>query len=239
MTGLSKALIVVPTYNEVGNVDTLLAGIGEHAPQADVLFVDDNSRDGTIDRIQGQQQRRPGRIHLLQRPSKLGLGTAYIAGFRWALERDYDAVQEMDADLSHDPGHLPQMLSFPEGCDVAIGSRYIPGGGTVDWGLSRKLISGFGNLYARTILGLPVRDLTGGFNAWKRRVLETVSLDGIRSEGYAFQIEMKYRAARAGFSLREVPIVFRDRQVGQSKMSSRVALEAMTRVWAMRFKRTP
>jgi len=238
MARAAKPLIVVPTYNEVDNIDMLLEGVEQHAPEAGVLFVDDNSGDGTVDRIEGQQRRRPGQIHLLQRPRKLGLGTAYIAGFRWALERDYDAVHEMDADLSHDPKYLPQTLDFPEGCQVVIGSRYIPGGGTVDWGPFRKFVSGFGNLYARAILGLSVRDLTGGFNNWKREVLETVSLDGIRSEGYAFQIEMKYRAIQAGFSIREIPIVFHDRRVGQSKMSSRVALEAMIRVWAIRFQRT-
>ena len=238
MARAEHPLIVVPTYNEVDNVDMLLEGIGKHAPDTDVLFVDDNSRDGTVDRIHDRQLRHPGKIHLLQRPGKLGLGTAYIAGFRWALERDYDAVHEMDADLSHDPKYLPQTLDFPEGCQVVIGSRYIPGGGTVNWGPLRKFISGFGNLYARAILGLSVRDLTGGFNDWKREVLETVSLDGIRSEGYAFQIEMKYRAIQAGFSIREIPIVFQDRRVGQSKMSSRVALEAMIRVWAIRFQRT-
>lgn len=239
MTRAAKPLIVVPTYNEAENIDPLLTGIAEHAPDADVLFVDDNSRDGTVERVRQHQSDRPGRIHLLQRPGKQGLGTAYVAGFRWALEREYDVVQEMDADLSHDPVYLPQTLDCPEDCHVMIGSRYIPGGATVNWGLSRKLISGFGNLYARAILGLPVRDLTGGFNAWKREVLETVSLDGVRSEGYTFQIEMKYRAARAGFRLREIPIVFRDREVGQSKMSTRVAIEGLFRVWALRFQRTP
>lgn len=232
-----RPLIVVPTYNEVENVDQLLGGIGEHAPFAEVLFVDDNSRDGTVDRIREHQAARPGVIHLLQRPGKMGLGTAYVAGFKWALDREYDAVQEMDADLSHDPADLPRTLDFPEGCDVVIGSRYVAGGRTVNWGWSRKFISSFGNVYARTILGLPVRDLTGGFNAWRRRVLETVSLDAVRSEGYAFQIEMKYRAARSGFVLEEIPIVFTDRRVGQSKMSSSVALEAMIRVWSLRLRR--
>jgi dolichol-phosphate mannosyltransferase len=239
MTLAANPLIVVPTYNEVENVDELLGGIHEHAPGADVLFVDDNSRDGTVDRIREHQARRPGKIHLLQRPGKMGLGTAYVAGFRWALERDYDAVQEMDADLSHNPADLPRTLDFPEDRDVVIGSRYVPGGATVNWGWSRKFISGFGNVYARTILGLPVRDLTGGFNAWRRHVLATVSLDAVRSEGYAFQIEMKYRAVRAGFRLHEIPIVFRDRRVGQSKMSGRVALEAMLRVWVLRLGRRP
>jgi dolichol-phosphate mannosyltransferase len=236
VTRAARPLIVVPTYNEVENIDELLAGIGEHAPFAEVLFVDDSSRDGTLDRIRAHRDRREGKIHLLQRPGKMGLGTAYVAGFKWALRGSYDAVQEMDADLSHDPADLPRTLDFPESRHVVIGSRYVAGGSTVNWGLSRKLISSFGNVYARTILGLPVRDLTGGFNAWRREVLETVPLDEIRSEGYAFQIEMKHRAVRAGFALHEIPIVFTDRRVGQSKMSWRVALEAMIRVWAMRFR---
>jgi dolichol-phosphate mannosyltransferase len=232
-----KPLVVVPTYNEAENIDELLGGIERHASFAEVLFVDDNSRDGTVERIDEHRSRRPGRIHLLQRPGKLGLGTAYVAGFRWALERDYDAVQEMDADLSHNPADLPRTLDFPEGKQVVVGSRYIPGGATVDWGLSRKCLSGFGNLYARAILGIGVHDLTGGFNAWRREVLETVALDAVGSEGYAFQIEMKYRAARAGFALHEVPIVFHDRRVGQSKMSWRVTIEAVFRVWALRLGR--
>lgn len=239
MPPAARPLIVVPTYNEVDNIDELLAGIHEHAPAADVLFVDDHSRDGTVERIRDHGSRRPGKIHLLERPRKMGLGTAYLAGFRWALERDYDAVQEMDADLSHDPADLPRTLAFDADRDVIIGSRYVAGGATVDWGLSRKFISAFGNAYARTILGLPVRDLTGGFNAWRREVLRAVPLEAVGSEGYAFQIEMKYRAARAGFRLHEIPIVFHDRRVGQSKMSWRVTLEAVIRVWALRLGRRP
>lgn len=237
MARVERALIVVPTYNEAENVDTLLDGIFTHVPDAHVLFVDDHSADGTPDRIRAWVEHRPGQVHLLQREGKLGLGTAYVAGFRWALERDYQSVQEMDADLSHDPRYLPQLFDFPDGVYAVIGSRYIPGGATVDWSLSRRFISGFGNLYARTILGLPIRDLTGGFNNWRREVLERISLDGIRSEGYAFQIEMKYRATRAGFRAHEIPIVFADRRAGESKMSGRVALEAMVRVWAMRLGR--
>ena len=232
-----RPLIVVPTYNEVQNIDALLSGIARHAPAAEVLFVDDHSLDGTVDRIRSQQAARPNQIHLLERPGKMGLGTAYVAGFRWALARDYDAVQEMDADLSHDPAALPRTLDFPDGRQVVIGSRYVPGGSTVNWGPGRRWISRFGNLYARAILGLPVRDLTGGFNAWRREVLETIRLDRVRSEGYAFQIEMKLLAVRAGFTLHEIPIVFADRRAGRSKMSSRVALEAMLRVWSMRFER--
>ena len=224
----------MPTYNEVDNVDELLAGICTHAPQMDVLFVDDNSQDGTLDHIRAHQSRSPDRIHLIHRPRKLGLGTAYITGFRWALERSYDVALEMDADLAHNPADLPRMLDFSRGHDVVIGSRYVQGGRTENWSLPRRFISSFGNLYARTILGLPLKDLTGGFNAWRSNVLAGVSLDAIRSQGYAFQVELKFRAARAGFSLHEVPIVFVDRRVGQSKMSWGVAFEAMIRVWALR-----
>lgn len=229
-----RPLIVVPTYNEVENVDELVRGIRRHAPAAHVLFVDDNSGDGTAELIREHQAREPETIHLLGRPRKLGLGTAYVAGFQWALARDYDVVQEMDADLSHDPADLPRTLDFSEGRDVVVGSRYVRGGSTRGWTRSRRWISKFGNVYARTILGLSVRDLTGGFNAWRREVLEAVSLDEVRSEGYVFQIELKYRAARAGFRLHEIPISFVDRRRGQSKMSSRVAWEAMIRVWGLR-----
>jgi len=233
----SRALVVIPTYNEIDNIDELLRGVGENAPAADVLFVDDNSEDGTADLVRDHRSRSPEKIHLLSRPRKMGLGTAYVAGFGWALERDYGVAVEMDADLSHDPRDLPRMLDFPEGKQVVIGSRYVPGGDTENWNLARRGISRFGNFYARTILRLPVRDLTGGFNAWRREVLERIDLQSIRSEGYAFQIEMKLRATRAGFSLHEIPIVFVDRRLGQSKMSSRVALEAMFMVWALRMRR--
>ena len=238
MTRAVRPLIVIPTLNEVDNIDPLLERTEAAVPHAHVLFVDDNSQDGTVDRIRRHQTRAAEKIYLLQRPKKLGLGTAYVAGFRWGLERDYDAIQEMDADLSHNPADLVRTLDFPEDCHVVIGSRYVPGGSTVDWTASRRFVSRFGNVYARTILGLPVRDLTGGFNAWRREVLETVTLEAVQSEGYAFQIELKYRAARAGFKLHEIPIAFADRRVGLSKMSSGVALEAMVRVWALKFQRT-
>ncbi len=238
MAPAARPLIVVPTYNEVENIDELLRGIQQQAPAADVLFVDDNSEDGTADRILKHQSRRPEKIHLLGRPRKLGLGTAYVAGFKWALERDYDAVQQMDADLSHDPADLPRTLAFPGGYDVVVGSRYVAGGSTRDWSLPRRWLSKLGNRYARTILGLAVRDLTGGFNTWRREVLEAVSLDDVRSEGYAFQIELKFRAVQAGFSLHEIPIAFVDRRKGRSKMSGKVAREALLRVWSLRSGRT-
>ncbi len=237
MSPFHKSVVVTPTYNEVDNIEALLRGIMENAPQADVLFVDDNSSDGTADLIRAHCARRPEKIHLIQRPRKMGLGTAYVAGFRWALVRRYDLIIEMDADLSHDPRDLPRMLDFPAGVQAVIGSRYIPGGNTKNWNLSRRSISRFGNFYARTILRLPIRDLTGGFNAWSREVLESVDLTAIRSEGYAFQVELKLRATQAGFSLYEIPIIFVDRRVGQSKMSWSVALEAMLMVWVLRLRR--
>jgi len=231
-----KTLVVIPTYEEVENIDELMALTREHAPEVEILFVDDNSTDGTRELIEKHQALRPGRIHTLYRPRKLGLGTAYVAAFKWALERDYEVVVEMDADLSHDPADLPRMLEVLREADVAIGSRYVRGGGTLNWGLVRKLISRFGGLYARAILGLKINDLTGGFNGWRRRVLETIPLDSIKSAGYSFQIELKYRAAQAGFTLREFPIIFTDRRVGQSKMSNSIVFEAMLRVWALRLK---
>jgi dolichol-phosphate mannosyltransferase len=230
-----KTLVVVPTYEEVENVDELLAAIWKNAPDVEVLFVDDNSTDGTRELIEKHQALHPGRIHTIYRPRKLGLGTAYVEAFNWALERDYEIVAEMDADLSHDAADLPRMFALLCDADVAIGSRYVPGGGTRNWGLLRKTISRFGGLYARAILGLKINDLTGGFNGWRRCVLETIPLDSIKSEGYSFQIELKYRAVQAGFTLREFPIVFVDRRVGQSKMSNSIVFEAMLRVWALRF----
>jgi len=232
-----KTLVVVPTYEEAENVDELVAKTWEHAPEVELLFVDDNSTDGTRELIEAHQERHPGRVHTIYRDRKLGLGTAYVAAFKWALERDYELVIEMDADLSHDPANLPRMIALLADVDVAVGSRYVAGGGTKNWGFARKAISRFGGVYARLILGLAIHDMTGGFNGWRRRVLEAIPLDSIKSEGYSFQIELKFRAARAGFTLREFPIVFVDRRVGQSKMSNRIVLEAMLRVWALRFGR--
>lgn len=230
-----KPLIVVPTVNEAENLDDLLHGIETHAGRAEVLFVDDGSRDGTPERIRAHQCRRPGRIHLIERPCKLGLGTAYLAGFRWALAREFDAVIQMDADLSHDPADLPRLLEASRRHAAVVGSRYVEGGATRNWSLPRRLISRLGNVYARFVLGHPLMDLTGGYNLWRREVLVTVPLDAVRSEGYAFQIELKDRAHRAGFAVHEIPIVFVDRRVGHSKLSWRVAFEAMIRVWALRF----
>jgi dolichol-phosphate mannosyltransferase len=229
-----RALIIVPTYNERDNVAEVVSRFLAELPAAHLLFVDDNSPDGTGD-LQDAIAARDSRVHVLHRPGKRGLGTAYIEGFRWGLARGYEYLFEMDADFSHDPRYLPGMLALAEdGADVVIGSRYVAGGGTENWGLGRKIISRGGSLYARTILGVDVRDLTGGFLCYRRRALETIDLDGVRSNGYSFQIEMKYRALGAGLRVVETPIVFVDRRVGQSKMSRAIFAEALLMVWKLR-----
>ncbi|HTN51586.1 MAG TPA: polyprenol monophosphomannose synthase, partial [Anaeromyxobacter sp.] len=203
------------------------------APEVDVLVIDDSSPDGTgelADRLAAAEPR----VKVLHRAGKEGLGKAYLAGFAWALARGYELVLEMDADFSHDPAHLPAMLAAAREADLVLGSRYVPGGGTVNWGLLRRLLSRGGSLYARVLLGLPIRDLTGGFKCFHRRVLEAIGLDTVECTGYAFQIELTYRALRRGFRVVELPIVFADRRVGQSKMSRRIVLEALRKVWSIR-----
>jgi dolichol-phosphate mannosyltransferase len=229
-----KVLIVVPTYNERENVQSLVARVFEYLPVAHILFVDDASPDGTGELVDELCQREP-RLHVIHRPGKLGLGTAYIEGFRYGLARDYSFFFEMDADFSHDPSYLPKMLERANaGADLVLGSRYVKGGGTENWGAFRKLISRGGSLYARTILGVKVNDLTGGFKCFRRRVLETLDLSSIRSEGYSFQIEMTYRTLKEGFVVEELPITFVDRRVGQSKMSKAIFVEAIWVVWTLR-----
>lgn len=233
---MPHSLIVVPTYNERDNVPGHAAQLLAALPGTDVLFVDDNSPDGT-GAILDELAAADPRVHVLHRAGKLGLGTAYVEGFQWGLARGYAYLFEMDADGSHDPRYLPQMLALAEdGADVVVGSRYVPGGGTVNWGLGRKLISRGGSLYARTILGVDVRDLTAGYVCWRREALEAIDLSGITSNGYSFQIEMKYRALQRGLRLVETPIVFADRRVGQSKMSRAIVLEALAKVWRIRFR---
>jgi dolichol-phosphate mannosyltransferase len=232
-----RTLIVVPTYNERDNVDGHAAALLGALPGVEVLFVDDNSPDGTGDALD-QIAAREGRIHVLHRPGKLGLGTAYRDGFRWGIERGFDFLFEMDADGSHDPRHLPEMLALArDGADVVVGSRYVDGGGTVNWGIGRKIMSRGGSLYARTILGVDVRDVTAGFICWRRAALEAIDLSTIHSNGYSFQIEMKYRAIQRGLRLVETPIMFVDRRVGQSKMSRKIFAEALLVVWRLRFGR--
>jgi dolichol-phosphate mannosyltransferase len=230
-----RALVIVPTYNERENIERLIDRVLAQDTRIELLIVDDGSPDGTgqvVEEIASVNQR----VHLLSRPRKLGLGTAYIAGFRWALERDYDFVLEMDADFSHDPLHLGQFLSAIENADLVLGSRYQQGRVTVvNWPIGRLLLSYFANVYARAVTGLPVWDATGGFKCFRRNVLESIDLDDVRSNGYAFQIEMSFRAWKKRFRLVEIPIVFVDRTEGTSKMSKHIVREAVWMVWRLRW----
>ncbi len=233
MTGPRRAIVCLPTYDERENLEPILRAILAAAPEVDVLVIDDSSPDGTGALADAFAAHEP-RVNVLHRAGKEGLGKAYLAGFAWALERGYDLVLEMDADFSHDPAHLPALLGAAREADLVLGSRYVPGGGTRNWGLGRRLLSRGGSLYARTILGVRVRDLTGGFKCFRREVLEAIDLASVECSGYAFQIELTYRALRRGFRVVEVPIVFADRRVGLSKMSRRIVLEAIRKVWSIR-----
>ena len=228
-----KPLLCLPTYDEIDNLGPMVEAILAVVPQVDILVIDDGSPDGT-GRLADELAAADPQVKVLHRAGKEGLGKAYLAGFAWALARDYGLVLEMDCDFSHDPRYLPAMLAAAEGADLVLGSRYVPGGGTVNWGLGRKLLSRGGSLYARTILGLTVKDLTGGFKCFRREVLEAIDLPGVECTGYAFQIELTYRAVRKGFRVVELPIVFADRRVGQSKMSGNIVREAMLKVWSIR-----
>ncbi len=237
-----KFLIVIPTYNEIQNLKGLLENVFKvvdakahlyDVSLVNVLVVDDNSPDGT-GKLADELSKKDSRIQVLHRTQKNGLGKAYVAGFAWGLDRDFDAICEMDADFSHNPVYLPEFWRLLKEYDVVVGSRYVPGGGVRNWGLSRKFISRGGSLYARAILGMPMNDMTGGYNAWRRKVLEDVDISALRSEGYAFQIELKWRAWKKGFKLTEFPILFEDRTAGKSKMSKKIVVEAMMRVAGMR-----
>ena len=231
-------LIIIPTYNEKENLGPLLEAIYEIRPDIHVLVVDDNSPDGTGQLVAewAEAPQYEGRLFLLRRAGKLGLGTAYIAGFRWALARSYRRILEMDADFSHNPRYLPDLLAAAEEADLVLGSRYVPGGGVKNWGFWRRFLSRGGSLYARVLLGLPYQDLTGGFECFRRGVLESTGLGAARSNGYSFQIELTYRAHCKGFKIKEVPIVFEDREVGKSKMSKHIFLEAVLMVWKLRME---
>jgi dolichol-phosphate mannosyltransferase len=229
-----RALVVIPTYNEAGNVGSIVPQVLAQDPRLEVLVVDDNSPDGTGQLAAALAAAEP-RVHVLHRDGKLGLGTAYLTGFAWALERGYDYIFEMDADFSHDPQHLKQFLKEIEGADLVLGSRYLGGKVTVvNWPITRLLLSYGANLYARWITGLRIWDLTGGFKCFRRRVLEAIDLPRVRSNGYAFQIEMSVRAWRKGFTLKEIPIVFVDRTEGQSKMNGAIVREAVWMVPRLR-----
>jgi len=233
-----KTLIIIPTYNELENLRPLLQEIFSYAPKTDVLIVDDNSPDGT-GKLADEIHNENPQVHVLHRAGKLGLGTAYIAGFKYAVAHDYDAAFEMDADFSHDPRYLPDFLKAIEHADLVIGSRYIPGGGTPNWSFLRRFISGGGNIFARFMLGIPVQDCTAGFRCYRRQVLESIDLDTIQSQGYAFQVEMAYRVMQQGFKIVETPIVFMDRRIGKSKMSRKIVIEAFIYVLRARFGKKP
>jgi dolichol-phosphate mannosyltransferase len=228
-----RALVCLPTYDERENVGPITEAILASTPDVDILVIDDNSPDGTGQLADAIAAREP-RVKVLHRAGKEGLGKAYLAGFAWALARGYPLVLEMDADFSHNPRYLPRMLELAREADLVLGSRNVKGGGTVNWGLGRKILSRGGSFYARTILGLPVRDLTGGFKCFHREVLEAIDLGSVQCSGYAFQIELTYRAVKKGFRVAELPIIFEDRRVGQSKMSRRIVLEAIGKVWSIR-----
>ena len=237
---MSGAWLVLPTYNEAENLERLVRAVLAAAPDLRVLVVDDSSPDGT-GRIADRLAEELDHVQVLHRAAKEGLGRAYLAGFEWALGAGAELVLEMDADFSHDPADLPRLLAAAEDADVVLGSRYVRGGGVRDWGLVRRLISRGGSWYARTILRVPVRDLTGGFKCFRREVLERLDLEDVHADGYGFQIELTYRALQGGFRVVEVPIVFRDREAGSSKMTARIALEAVWKVPALRLRnvRTP
>lgn len=231
----TSALIVVPTYNERSNLEAFVHAVRRAAPGASVLIVDDNSPDGTgavADALAGRDER----VSVLHRPAKLGLGTAYLEGFRWGLERGFQRFLEMDADFSHDPAQLERFFhALDAGADVVLGSRNVPGGSVKGWGLGRHVLSKGGSLYARLVLGVRTRDLTTGYKAFTRHALKAIALESVRSNGYSFQIEMTYRALRAGLRVVEIPITFVDRRVGQSKMDGTIFAEAVFSVWRLRW----
>jgi dolichol-phosphate mannosyltransferase len=230
-----RALVIVPTYNERENIRRLIDAVLRQDGRLEVLVVDDGSPDGT-GQIVAELEAADSRVHLLEREKKMGLGTAYIAGFRWALERSYQYILEMDADFSHDPAHLPQFLRAIENADLVLGSRYQQGRVTVvNWPIGRLLLSYAANLYARGVTGLPVWDATGGFKCFRRSVLEAIDFSHVRSNGYAFQIEMSFRAWKRSFRIAEIPIVFVDRTEGTSKMSKSIVREAIWMVWRLRW----
>lgn len=230
-----QTLILIPTYNEIENLEAILRRILEVTPShVEVLVIDDGSPDGTGALADSMSRDNP-RVHVLHRAQKLGLGTAYVAGFRWGLPRGVEAFIEMDADFSHDPKYLPVMLERLKTHDVVVGSRYVAGGGTLNWGLGRRLLSRGGGTYARMVLGAPIRDITAGFIGLRREVIESINPDTLKSDGYSFQIELKYRAFLKGFRITEFPIIFEDRKVGRSKMNRKIILEALARVWQFRW----
>lgn len=235
---MNDSLVIIPTYNESHNIERIIDRLMDLKTKVDVLVIDDGSPDGTADHVRRSIKKYPDRVQLLEREGKLGLGTAYVKGFKFALEKGYEYVCEMDADFSHDPDDVDKLIFEVRSgnADVAVGSRYANGISIINWPLSRLILSYGANIYARTITGLPIFDTTAGFKCIRRKVLEKISIDRIKSNGYAFQIELHFRAWKAGFTLKEVSIVFREREEGVSKMSKAIVREAIWRVWSMKFR---
>jgi dolichol-phosphate mannosyltransferase len=234
LTNPDAILVIVPTYNEVQNIQKLIPLVLQQDPRVEILVVDDNSPDGTADAVERWCE-KTSRIHLFQRKGKMGLGTAYVEGFKIALSQSYQMIFQMDADLSHDPNEIPRFIKSLDENDVIIGSRYIQGVNVVNWPMSRLLLSWFANLYSRIITGIPIKDVTGGYKCFRRRVLESIDFGNIHSDGYAFQIELNFKIWKKGFRMKEIPIVFVDRNVGVSKMHPGIVREAAWMVWKMRF----
>ncbi len=236
--GIADILVITPTYNEVQNVGRMIEALIALPVKADILVIDDASPDGTAEVVRGKAREHPGRIHLIERSGKQGLGTAYVIGFQYGLDHGYTYLCEIDADFSHNPDDIPRLLDEVKSdrCDLAIGSRYCKGISIVNWPLSRLILSYAANFYARFVTNLPIHDTTAGFKCLHRRVVEQIDLSRVRSNGYAFQIEMHYRAWKAGFRINEVSIIFRERQEGTSKMSRMIVLEAIWRVWTLRVR---
>ncbi|MDR1556831.1 MAG: polyprenol monophosphomannose synthase [Tannerellaceae bacterium] len=235
---MSDSIVIIPTYNEKENIENIICTVLDLERKFDILVIDDGSPDGTADIVKGLQAKYPGQVFLVERQGKQGLGTAYICGFKWALERSYDYIFEMDADFSHNPQDLPRLYDscVKEGADVAVGSRYSNGVNVVNWPLGRVLMSYFASVYVRIITGMKVKDTTAGFVVYRREVLETIELDNIHFKGYAFQIEMKFTAYKYGFRLKEVPIIFINRVLGVSKMNSSIFGEALFGVLQLKFR---
>lgn len=233
---MSKILVVTPTYNEADNIEKFIGLVLRQDPNIEVLVVDDNSPDGTGNVVEKLRTGNP-RIHIIHRPSKMGLGTAYVEGFRFALTNSFDYVFEMDADFSHNPDEIPEFLNKIENCDLVVGSRYTNGVRVINWSIRRLILSYGANVYTRIITGMPIKDATGGFKCFRRRVLEAINLDAIHSNGYAFQIEMNFKTWAKGFKLLEHPIIFIDRRSGVSKMSKKIIYEAVFMVWKLKFQK--
>ena len=236
---MEKKLVIIPTYNEIENIEKIIAAVSDIEGDYHILVIDDGSPDGTADAVRSIQKQCPDRIFLIERSGKLGLGTAYVAGFKWALEHDYDYIFEMDADFSHNPADLPRLLAAcaEGGADMSVGSRYCDGINVVNWPMGRIMISYCASIYVRTVLGFRIFDSTAGFVCYSRKVLETIDLDAVRMKGYGFQIELKYTAHKLGFKIAEVPVVFVNRKEGTSKMSGSIFGEAFWGVLALRFRK--